>query len=317
MNRACESVMACTPVPSTAGLAAPSAGVSALVMARLSDYAVLAKARLSLMVLFVTAVGFCLASPSRIDVPLLFHALFGTALVAAGANVLNQYIERDYDRLMRRTANRPLPAGRVAPLEAMLLGLLCAATGLVHLAWFTNAPATIAAACSIGLYLFAYTPLKRRTIWNTLVGAVPGALPPVIGYAAACGHVDLLGVLLFAIVFFWQMPHFFAIAWMYRDDYARGGYRMISVDDAEGRATGRQTLLYSLLLLLVSVLPSVLGLVEPAALFAAMGLGLPLLGLGAGLARAPSYVSARRMLLASLVYLPAIMAFLLVSRTGG
>jgi protoheme IX farnesyltransferase len=282
---------------------------------RVADFCELAKIRISVLVLLVTAVGFCLASPGEIDTARLLHAVLGTGLVAVAANTLNQVWERRFDALMQRTANRPIPAGRVGPREATVFGVACAACGLPYLWHFATPLAAAVAAVTLALYVLVYTPLKRRTVHNTLVGAVPGALPPVIGYAAAAGQMDLTALLLFAIVFVWQMPHFYAIAWMYRDDYARGGYRMLSVVDSTGAATGRQTMAYTVVLVAVSLLPAALGFAGPWYGATALALGIGLMEFARRLAELRSRVAARRMLLASVVYLPAIMLLLMMNRS--
>jgi len=281
---------------------------------RLLDYCELAKVRLSLLVIFATAAGFCLGSEGPISVVGLFHVMFGTALVAFGANALNQVIERDYDRLMRRTENRPIPSGRMSVIEATAFGLAAAAAGLAQLWAFTNLLAASLAAATLLLYLLAYTPLKRRTPLNTLVGAVPGAIPPMIGYAAAGGRLDAMAWVLFAILFFWQLPHFFAIAWLYREDYARGGYRMLSLVDPLGTAVGRQTVLFSVLLIACSFLPCFLCDVRSAYPLGALLLGVALLWLAVRFARRRTRTNARIMLLASIAYLPLLLTFLVATR---
>lgn len=283
---------------------------------RLQDYVELAKFRLSLLVLVVTATGFCLGSRGPINLGLLIHCIVGTGLVAFAANALNQLFERDFDSLMRRTADRPLPSGRMSPGEALAFGVISAALGLLQLAVFVNIPAMLLAAATILLYLFVYTPLKRVTPLNTLVGAIPGAIPPVIGFAAARGQFDVTAWLLFAILFVWQLPHFFAIAWMYREDYASGGYRMLSVVDPSGVSTGRQTVFFSCVLLLVSLLPTFYQTAGYAYFAGAIILGFGLIVAARQLAKQRSFSAARTMLLASIVYLPLLMALMLIDRVG-
>ncbi len=284
---------------------------------RFADFCELAKVRLSLLVLLVTAVGFCLATDGPFDVLTLCHTVIGTALVAFSANALNQVIERDYDRLMRRTADRPLPAGRMTPTEALAVAISLAAVGFVYLLTLVNFLAAALAGLTLLLYVFAYTPLKRRTPLNTLVGAVPGAIPPMIGYAAARGELNLAAWLLFIILFVWQLPHFFAIAWLHRDDYARAGYRMRSVVDPTGESTGRQTLGYTGLLLLVSLMPTLMGLAGPGYLVAAAMLGIGLLIVAVRFAAARTRYAARTMLIASIIYLPLLMAFMMLDWIPG
>jgi heme o synthase len=288
--------------------------IPAFLRMRFTDYCILGKVRISVLVLIVTAIGFCLGSVGPISYALLLHTLVGTCLVAIAANTLNQFIERDLDRLMIRTADRPIPAGRLTPLEALTFGIICAIVGTMYLVAFVNLWAASLAGATIVLYLFAYTPLKRLTVWNTWVGAVPGALPPLIGYAAAHRGLTSLAWMLFAVLFVWQLPHFFAIAWMYREDYARGGYRMLATVDPSGRSTRRQTLMLSLALVVVSLIPVTYGYVSSVA-----GIGLALAGLfmfGAAwrMARSLTHASARRVLLASVIYLPIVMMFYLFGR---
>jgi protoheme IX farnesyltransferase len=308
-----------------AGLTASAAAVTVLTLknpstaaailrAKLADYAVLGKVRISVLVLLVTAIGFCLASKGPVDLGLLFHTLLGTALVAFAANALNQVLERDFDQLMRRTADRPIPAGRIAASEATLVGVASGIIGFAQLLLWAGALAAGLAAATLLLYLFAYTPAKRLTAYNTWIGAVPGAIPPLIGYAAACGSLDGLGWMLFAILFVWQLPHFFAIAWMYRRDYAAGGFRMLSVVDPSGAATKRQTVALCVVLLAVSLMPALAGYVGTTALIGAGILGLGLLAVGAHMSRRLSDASARRMLWASVIHLPALMMLLLLDR---
>jgi len=281
---------------------------------RLADYCILGKARISLLVLVVTAIGFCLGCNGPVDLALLIHTLVGTGLVAIAANTLNQYMERSFDRLMVRTADRPIPAGRLAPNEALAFGVVCAALGLGYLSLTVAWLATALAAATLVLYLFAYTPLKRRTVLNTWVGAVPGALPPMIGFAAAHGGLNALAWTLFAILFVWQLPHFFAIAWMYREDYARGGYRMLSVVDPSGTATRRQSVALCVVMLAVSLAPSLLGYAGAYALVGAVILGVAWLAVAVRMARRLTDANARLVLLASVVYLPALMMLLLLDR---
>lgn len=304
------------PAASRAALSTPTVASFPAILGRLADYVELTKPRISVLVLLVTAVGFCLGSVGGIDPLLLAHTLIGTALVAAGANTLNQYLERRFDRLMRRTANRPIPAGRISGSEAKAFGSVISAAGGLYLLLLVNWPATLLAAATSGLYLFVYTPLKRRTIYNTMIGAVPGALPPLIGFAAAHGGLAAPGWALFAVLFVWQLPHFFAIAWVYREDYERGGYRMLPSADRDGSRTGRWVVGYSIVLGIVSLFPAWLGTVGAAYLVGATVLGLGLLAVGIGLARGRSTGSARLMVAASVVYLPALMILLLVDRMG-
>lgn len=283
---------------------------------RFSDFIELAKLRISSLVLVVTAIGFCLASPGPIDLVLLFHTLVGTALTAAAANTINQLIERAYDRLMPRTMDRPIAAGRVSPQEAFIFGGICLVFGLFILALLVNPLATALAAATFGLYIFVYTPLKRKTVHNTLIGAVPGALPPMIGYAGASGELGPWAWALFGILFVWQLPHFFAIAWMYREDYRLGGYKMLSVVDPTGARTRRQTVAYTCVLILASLVPGILGLIGASGMAGAAAAGAALLWFAMGMSRRLSFESARLMLLASVIYLPILLILFFVDRVG-
>src|ERR1017187_1500244 len=207
---------------------------------RAAVFADLVKARLTALVLLTTFVGFYLGETSGVNYLMMFHTLLGTALVASGAAALNQLLEREYDAKMRRTASRPLPSGRLQPTTVMLFGGICSVVGLIYLALLVNLLTCVVGAVTLVSYLFIYTPLKRVTWANTLVGAIPGALPPLMGWTAARNDLGNEGWALFAILFFWQLPHFFAIAWMYRDDYARAGFIMLPNVDADGSRTGQQ-----------------------------------------------------------------------------
>ncbi len=231
--------------------------------ASLADRVELTKPRITAMVVFTSLVGFVMASPGSPALPQLALALLGTGLVASGAAVINQLIERGSDARMLRTRQRPLAAGRVQPGEAAVFGGLLTLGGLAVLRWGCGALPSLVALATWVSYLFLYTPLKRHTPLATLVGAVPGALPPVIGWTAASQSLEPGAFILFAILFLWQVPHFLAIAWLYRDDYARGGFPMLPVVDREGTFTARQTVLHSLALLLVSLAPVAAGMAGP------------------------------------------------------
>jgi protoheme IX farnesyltransferase len=274
----------------------------------------LAKPRITAMVVFTALVGFVTGSPAPLLPGLLAAALVGTALVAAGASVLNQVMERGTDARMLRTRSRPLPSGRVSPGEARIFGAVLTATGLALLFTSCGALAAGVALATWSLYLFAYTPLKRRTPLATIVGAVPGALPPVIGWTAAGGRVEAGAVSLFAILFLWQVPHFLAIAWLFRDDYERAGLPMLPVLDREGSFAGRQAAIHSLALLPVSLSPAAAGIAGPAYLAGALLLGIALLLFALRLARTRDLRAARGLFLASLVYLPALSTLLLATR---
>jgi protoheme IX farnesyltransferase len=283
-------------------------------LGRAADYWVLTKPEVNFLVLVSTLVGFYLASRGPLDLASLFHTLVGTLLVASGTGTLNQYIERRSDAFMRRTANRPLPAGRIADGEALAFGLLISLGGGAYLALAVNALSSFLALLTLATYLLIYTPLKKKTSWCTFIGAFPGAMPPLIGWAAARGSLSLEAWVLYAMLFLWQFPHFLAIAWMYREDYARAGLRMLPPGDREGRATGRQVLAYSLALLPVSLLPTFTGHVGFVYFFGALALGLGFVYYGARLAAARSNLLAKRLLMASIVYLPLVFALMMLDK---
>ena len=278
------------------------------------DVLVLVKARLSFLVLITTLVGFLLGWKGPFDWVLLTATLLGTALCAAGASALNQWWERDIDAQMKRTMDRPLPARRMRPVDGLLFGLFFSTTGLAILALFTNWDAAFLAFATIAIYILVYTPMKRISSLNTLVGAVPGALPPLIGWMAARGNYDLEGCLLFGILWFWQMPHFLAIAWMYKDDYAQGGFVMLTANDPECATTSRQALLYSICLLLVTLVPGVLGFNSPVYFFGALVLGLVFSGFALVFIRRRDRHAARNLFFASIVYLPVLLGLLVATK---
>jgi protoheme IX farnesyltransferase len=281
----------------------------------IGDLAELVKARLTLLVLVTTAVGFYLGSESPLNYMALFHVVFGTAAAAAGAAALNQWWERGVDALMRRTRTRPIPAGRMRPLQALVLGVVLSSLGVGYLAIVCNALSAALAAITIAIYIFAYTPLKRASTANTAVGAIPGAIPPIIGWAAARGSIDAGAWSLFAIVFLWQLPHFFAIAWMYREDYSRAGFRMISGDDRSGERSASQSVFFCILLLVIAGLPAFLGIVN----FAYLGFELVLGGLFTAVAmrflRMRNASAARSLFIASIVYLPLLLGALVLTKS--
>jgi protoheme IX farnesyltransferase len=281
---------------------------------RLADLLVLTKPRISVLVLLVTAAAFCLASDQPIPIALLWHTLLGTALVAGSANALNQYMERDFDRLMQRTSRRPIPAGRLAPVSALLFGAVVGLLGLIYLVVLVNSPTAAVAATTLFAYLLAYTPLKRRTVLNTWVGAVPGALPPVIGFAAAGQAAHPMAWILFAVLYLWQLPHFFAIAWMYREDYADGGFKMLAVADPTGARTARHSVGWSIALMAASLAPVMLGLAGSGYAVGAIVLGALLVFVALRLAACRQRERARSLLLASVLYLPALLGLLLLER---
>jgi protoheme IX farnesyltransferase len=274
----------------------------------------LAKARLTTLVLLTTLVGFYVGRRGPMDFGLMFHTLFGTALLAAGAAALNQLLEREYDAKMRRTASRPLPSGRLQPVTVMLFGGVCAVTGLVYLALLVNLLATAIGAVSLISYLFIYTPLKRLTWLNTAVGAVPGALPPLMGWAAARGELSGGGWALFTILAFWQLPHFYAIAWIYRDEYAKAGFQMLPNVDPDGSRTAQHTVNHTLALLPVSLGPFLFHLAGPVYLTGAIVLGAGFFWCALRFARELSVGRARQLFFASIVYLPLLLALLVFDK---
>jgi heme o synthase len=280
------------------------------------DYLELTKPRITLLVLATTLVGFYLGTEGKLQMLPLLHALLGTGLVAAAASALNMWLERDLDSLMKRTVGRPLPAGRLQPGEVLAFSLFIAAAGLVYLLLFANVLASALAAITLLSYLFVYTPLKTRTWLCTLIGAVPGAVPPMIGWAAATGELAYGAWILFAIVFFWQMPHFYAIAWMHREDYRRAGFPMLPIIDRDGKRTSRQVSLYLCALILVTLLPSAIGLAGFAYLIGALALGLIFLASGLYFARMRDRMSALRLFIISVCYLPALMALLAIDKVS-
>jgi protoheme IX farnesyltransferase len=278
----------------------------------LADLSELSKARLSFLVLLTTLVGFLLGWHGPMDYTLLSATLLGTALSAAGASALNQWIERDLDALMKRTADRPLPAGRMHPSDALIFGLLCCCCGVAILALMVNLLTAGLSLLTILIYAVLYTPLKRISELNTLLGAIPGALPPLLGWTAATGNAGFGGWVLFLILWFWQMPHFLAIAWLYRDQYAAAGFKMLSTRDPEGWATAWQALIYSAALLATSLLPGLFGYATPYYFFAALALGAGMVFLSIDFVRVRSTASARRLFFASIIYLPIILGVLIL-----
>jgi protoheme IX farnesyltransferase len=277
-------------------------------------YADLFKARLTLLVLLTTMVGFYVGFRGPLDYLLLLHTLVGTALVASGGSALNQLFEREYDARMRRTCQRPLPSGRLQPRTVLAIGVACASLGLIYLAEAVNLRTSLLGAFTFITYVFVYTPLKRRTWLNTAVGAIPGALPPLIGWTAARGEITLVGMALFAIQALWQVPHFLAIAWIYRDEYAKAGFKMLPVLDPTGRRTGRQALLHALVLLPVSLGPFFFHLAGPIYLVAALALGLAFAWFAARFACLLTISGAKRLFYASLFYLPLLLAVMLFDK---
>jgi protoheme IX farnesyltransferase len=290
-------------------------GPAALVLARAADYLALTKPRVAVLVLFTVAAGALLAGGGRVPLALLVHAVLGTALVAGGASALNQLLERNSDARMRRTENRPLPAGRLAPVEVLFFGGLLAAGGAAYLALALPRPeAAVAAVLTFVCYVFVYTPLKARTPLNTLIGAVPGAMPPVIGWCAVRGALTAEAVALFIILFLWQVPHFLAIAWMYRDQYGHAGLRMLPVVDPHGTRTSRNMITWCLALIPASLVPAILGEAGLLYLGGALLLGVSFLASAVRFQAVRTVAQARRVLRTSLLYLPGLLALLLLDR---
>jgi protoheme IX farnesyltransferase len=280
-----------------------------------TDLSELVKARLSLLTVATAMAGFALGVQEAWSWLLLAATLVGTALSAAGAAALNQWWERDLDARMKRTRERPLPAGRMAASDALLAGAVLSLSGVLLLALFANLLAAGLAAATIIFYILIYTPLKRVTSLNTIVGAVPGALPPLIGWTAARGSINAEGLTLFAILFLWQMPHFLAIAWLYRADYAQAGFKMLSENDETGAVTGRQAFIYALALLAVSLLPSVFFDYSAIYFYGALLLGAGFASMAANFAVSGGSIPAARWLfLASIAYLPLLLGLMVLAR---
>ena len=291
-----------------------SIGTIAIERSKLADYLTLTKPELTFLSVVTALGGFYLGSEGTLSVSGLLHTLFGTALVGGGAGALNQFIERGYDSLMRRTENRPLPSGRLLPAEALIFGTILSLVGVIELTLFTNALTGFLAIATLVTYLFLYTPLKRISWISTIVGGIPGALPPLIGWTAARNDITVGGWILFAILFFWQMPHFFSLAWMYRKDYERAGYPMLTVLDKDGRRTAVQIIFYAACLIPVSMLLTVMGALGWIYFTGAAVVGLGFLYFGIELFRTRSNISARKMFFASLIYLPVLLAFMVLDK---
>jgi len=282
-----------------------------------ASYVALTKPRITVFVVMTAFVGFVAGTKgplSSLALPLLLHTLLGTALVASGTSAFNQVREKDLDGLMTRTQNRPLPSGRISLGGAAVFASALSVAGLVELLLFTNALTAALAAFTLVSYVGLYTPMKTRSHASTVVGAVPGALPPLGGYTAAAGGIGLPGLALFAILFVWQLPHFFAIGWRHRVDYARAGVKILSVIDPSGRRTARQTLLWTAVLLPISLLPSLVGAAGFAYAFGTFVLTLLFLGSALRFARETTDGRARSLFLASIGWLPAILVLLVIDR---
>lgn len=283
---------------------------------RVKDFLELTKPRITLLVLITTLTGFYLGSIQSLNIFLLLNVLIGTALTAAGASALNMVLERDTDSLMRRTQNRPLPSGRLYPGEAALFGSLISSIGILYLAIGVNLLTALLAAVTLSGYLFIYTPLKKKTSLSTWIGAVPGALPTLMGWTAARGAITYDAWILFFILYLWQLPHFLSLAWLYREDYARGGFPMLPVLDPDGVLTSRQITLCCLTLLPITLVPTIMGLAGNIYFFGALTLGLIFVGFSISLAIYKSLVSAKRLFRFSVIYLPALLTLLLINNTS-
>jgi protoheme IX farnesyltransferase len=281
---------------------------------RATDFITLAKPRLNFLVVASSLAGYLMAGGDSADVMRLMLTLAGTALVASGASAFNQVIERGPDSLMKRTRLRPVPDGRLQPGESLLFATATSAGGLLILGAGVNLLSASVAGATLLTYALIYTPLKRHTSFATVVGAIPGALPPVIGWAAATGSLDAGAWVLFGIVFLWQLPHFLAIAWIYREDYARAGFPMLPVVEPDGRSTGRQALLYCAALLPVSLAPTLTGMTGPGYFAAALVLSLLFLGLTMKFARTRTISDARRLFFGSIIYLPILWIIMIAGR---
>ena len=279
-----------------------------------ADYVALTKPRVNLLVLVTTVIGFHLGNRGAADLALLFNTVIGTFLVASGAAAFNQVLERDTDARMRRTMLRPLPDGRLSVTEASVFAAALSAVGVAQLSlgagWLPAAVASV----TLASYALVYTPMKRHTSLATVVGAIPGALPPVIGWAAARGTLSVEAWVLFAIVFFWQMPHVLAISWMYREDYQRGGIRVLPVEDPGGRRTAFQIVNYAAALVPVSLMPTIVGLTGRVYFGGAILLGIAFLALAVRFARDMTHTRARQLFYGSLVYLPVLWVLMLANR---
>jgi protoheme IX farnesyltransferase len=284
------------------------------------DYIELTKPRITWLILMSTGIGYFFGLPSHawrdINWLLLLHTILGTGLIASGTAALNQWYERAADLKMHRTAGRPLPSGRLTAGRALAFGIALSVAGFVELWLGVNLLSGLIGAFTLASYLFLYTPMKQRTWWSTTVGAIPGAMPPMIGYAAAAGAITRESWVLFAILFLWQFPHFYSIAWMYKEDYARAGIRMLPVVEPDCRSTARQIVLYGIALIPVSLVPGMLGMTGRIYLIGALILGLVYLYSGVRVALERTLVRARAVLLTSVLYLPLIYGLMLLDRPG-
>jgi protoheme IX farnesyltransferase len=286
-----------------------------VVRSRSADFVALAKPRLNLLVIASALAGYVMAGGSAHNAVLLVAMLAGTAMVAGGASAFNQVIERVPDSLMRRTRTRPMPDGRLNSSEGLLFAAILSFAGLVLLAAGANLLSAAVALATLISYAAIYTPLKRRSSFSTVIGAIPGALPPVIGWAAATGTLSRGAWVLFGIVFLWQLPHFLAIAWIHREDYARAGFPMLPVIEPDGRSTGRQAVVYAAALLPLSLAPTLIGMTGPVYFAGALVLTAGFLYLSIKFARSRALPDARRLFFGSIIYLPLLWMLMIAART--
>jgi protoheme IX farnesyltransferase len=279
---------------------------------KINSYLELTKPRIAFMLVLTSAAGFYLGSAGGFNIGLFVNSMVGITLLAFGVATLNQYIERDIDTLMERTAKRPLPAGKLTPMEALIFGAVLCALAEIYLLFLVNALTAVLGLTVIVGYVLLYTPLKTRTSASTAIGAIPGAMPPLMGWTAAANHIDLSAWALFVLLFLWQFPHFFAIAWMYKEQYAKAGVVMLPVVEKDGRITARQIVLFTVMLLPVSVAPFFLGMAGFIYLGGACLLGIWFMWASISAARAKSVEKSRRLLLVSVLYLPAIFALMVL-----
>jgi heme o synthase len=279
-----------------------------------ADFLSLTKPRITLLVVATTLVGFYLGSQQPISVWLLFHALFGTGLIASGASALNMVFEWDSDSKMRRTESRAIPAGRLTVFQGVVFGSFLCVSGALYLIFLVNILTGILSAITALLYLFAYTPLKKRTSLCTVIGAIPGAIPPMMGWTAVRNSLDFEAWWLFAILFLWQLPHFLSIAWLYREDYERGGFPMLPVIDKEGNETSLQIILETIALLCITLMPAMLHVFDQVYFIGAFVLGVSFLFMGIKLARTKTAQAARRLLLTSVIYLPCLLGLMMATK---
>jgi len=284
--------------------------------AQAGDYVTLAKPRLNLLVVATTLAGYYMAAPSGLGWALLFHTLVGTAFVASGASAFNQLLEIEADGLMRRTRARPLPSGRIAPGRAKIFAIVLSVIGLAQLAIAVNLLAAAVALVTLLTYTVFYTPLKKRTSLATVVGGVPGALPPMIGWAAVRNNLSIEAWILFGIVFLWQMPHFLAIAWMYREDYKRAGFPLLPIVEPDGGSTGRQAVIYAAALVPLSLAPTAVAMTGNTYLAGAAVMGIGFLALAARFAWLRTALDARRLFFGSILYLPLLWILMIANRVS-